>query len=181
MARKTRLQELRAEARERGFAVFTWTPGDGITRYRFFERPIHPHQNYSGPANGTCTALGLKAAYGYLYTGKCARGRWRGALRGLGARRVITPPSASGPQQNCDRMRREFDEGAARMATLKAEIKAKELPRAKGVKLVNGIRRRLVATRKVARKYGCRWPRRTKLPSGMAVPKKKPSPQLPLF
>lgn len=98
----------------------------------------------------------------------------------MAKRRVIAPPPASGPQQNCDRMRREFDQGVERIVALKAEIKAKEMPRAKGVRLVNGIRRRLVATRKVARKYGCKWPRREKLPSGMAVPKKKPSSQLPL-
>jgi hypothetical protein len=78
-------------------------------------------------------------------------------------------------------MRREFDKSVERMTQLKAEIKAKERPRAAGIKLVNGIRRQLVASRKVARKYGCRWPRRVKLPSGMAVPKKKPTPQMDLF
>jgi hypothetical protein len=84
--RKTQFQLLRDEAKERGFFVSRWSPGDGITRYRFFPLPVDPHQNYFAPANPSCTALGLKAAFGYVYTGRCARGRWRGALRGLGQR-----------------------------------------------------------------------------------------------
>lgn len=82
---------------------------------------------------------------------------------------------------DCDRMRQEFDEGVERMVHLKAEIKGKDRPRVTGIRLVNGIRRRLVATRKVARSRGCRWPRRVKLPSGMTLPKKKPLTQMELF
>ena len=43
----------------------TYSPGDGVTRYRFFEKP----SDYFGPENGTYTALGLKEATIY------ARGR----------------------------------------------------------------------------------------------------------
>jgi hypothetical protein len=99
----------------------------------------------------------------------------------MAKRRVIAPPRYPGPQMACDRLRREFDDGVARMAEIKAEIKSKELPRARGIKLVNGIRNRIKAARAVAKKHGCKWPRSNPLPSGMAVPKKKPSNQLPLF
>jgi hypothetical protein len=65
--KKTRLQELRDYAQERGLSVHTWAPGDGVTRYRFFELPEDPHQMYFGPATGIFTALGLKEAYTFLH------------------------------------------------------------------------------------------------------------------
>lgn len=56
-----------------GLAVSTWSPGDGVTRYRFFKlEGINPSQDYFGPANGMHTALGAKAAIEYA-TG-CADG-----------------------------------------------------------------------------------------------------------
>ena len=49
-----------------GLKVFTWSPGDGVTRYRFFKAEgCAPSQSYFGPANGQHTALGAKAAYEY--------------------------------------------------------------------------------------------------------------------
>lgn len=83
MARKkTQRQLLKEEAADRGLLVRTWSPGDGITRYRFFDkRDLKRHkvsereQTYSGPDNGVCTALGLKSAFKFLYTGTCPRGR----------------------------------------------------------------------------------------------------------
>lgn len=72
--KKTRRQELDEHAAERGFSVHTWSPGDGVTRYRFFHLPEHPHQSYYGPANGVYTALGLKEAYAFLAGAPTVRG-----------------------------------------------------------------------------------------------------------
>ncbi len=68
MAKKkpTRLQELQDYAKGVGLQVATWSPGDGTTRYRFFDKP-GPSQTYFGPASGIYTALGLKDAWNYLY------------------------------------------------------------------------------------------------------------------
>lgn len=59
--RKTRLQQLEDLLPSR-FMVRTWSPGDGVTRYRFFEN-APPNQSYFGPQNGIYTALGYKEAY----------------------------------------------------------------------------------------------------------------------
>jgi hypothetical protein len=64
--KKTRVEELQDYARAVGLAVKTWSPGDGVTRYRFFDKP-GPGQTYFGPASGIYTALGLKEAWNYLY------------------------------------------------------------------------------------------------------------------
>jgi hypothetical protein len=40
----------------------TYSPGDGVTRYRFFNRAGN---DYFGPANGCFTALGIKEATAY--------------------------------------------------------------------------------------------------------------------
>ncbi len=50
----------------------TYSPGDGVTRYRFFSVPGN---DYFGPSNGDFTALGLKEAVAY------ARGFVAGANR----------------------------------------------------------------------------------------------------
>lgn len=65
---KTRLEELQEAAHVRGYFVRTWSPGDGVTRYRFFDgkRDKEEGQSYFGPANGVYTALGLKEAYTFL-------------------------------------------------------------------------------------------------------------------
>ena len=70
----TRLTQLRAYAKDQGLHVATWSPGDGMTRYRFFDRPGN---SYSGPDNGICTELGLKAAWKYLQSGRCSISRGR--------------------------------------------------------------------------------------------------------
>jgi len=48
--------------------VRTWSPGDGVTRYRFFKMSeSNPSvQNYDGPHNGIYTALGIKEAETFL-------------------------------------------------------------------------------------------------------------------
>ena len=58
MTRRTRLQALSDAARECGLHVDTWSPGDGVTRYRFFDKP----SGYFGPHSGIFTALGFKKA-----------------------------------------------------------------------------------------------------------------------
>lgn len=68
-AKKTRLQELKEEALEKGLYVATWAPGDGVTRYRFFE---NSGNTYFGPENGIYTALGLKEAYTFLAGSRAA-------------------------------------------------------------------------------------------------------------
>jgi hypothetical protein len=65
----TRLQKLELDAHRAGFIVRTYSPGDGVTRYRFFridDCPKGVGQNYFGPANGTFTALGLKEARTFI-------------------------------------------------------------------------------------------------------------------
>lgn len=71
---QTRLEELQAAARTGGLYVATHSPGDGVTRYRFFDKPGN---SYFGPANGVCTELGLKKAWRYLQTGTCSVTRRR--------------------------------------------------------------------------------------------------------
>ena len=65
---------------EAGLILREYSPGDGVTRYRFFARhcndrdePGHSwecshdvHQSYFGPANGIYTALGIKDAETFL-------------------------------------------------------------------------------------------------------------------
>jgi hypothetical protein len=64
--KKTRLQELQDYAKTVGLHVATWSPGDGTTRYRFFDKP-GSGQTYFGPASGIYTALGYKDAMNYAY------------------------------------------------------------------------------------------------------------------
>lgn len=59
----TRRAELEAAARGVGLYVATWSPGDGVTRYRFFTRAGN---SYFGPDNGIYTALGLKEAWTFV-------------------------------------------------------------------------------------------------------------------
>lgn len=56
----TRIAQLRAALPE-GWTVETWSPGDGVTRYRFFHK-APANQSYFGPNNGRFTALGFKEA-----------------------------------------------------------------------------------------------------------------------
>ena len=50
-----------------GMYVRTYSPGDGVTRYRFFARASDGSEpnDYFGPANGLHTALGFKEAMTY--------------------------------------------------------------------------------------------------------------------
>lgn len=57
---KTRLDKLRADLPP-GYSIETYSPGDGVARYRFFEN-ASPKQDYFGPANGIYTALGYAEA-----------------------------------------------------------------------------------------------------------------------
>jgi hypothetical protein len=59
-AKKTKLQDLR-DSLPKGYTVETYSPGDGITRYRFF-RGAPAKQTYFGPDSGINTALGFKEA-----------------------------------------------------------------------------------------------------------------------
>lgn len=72
--RETRFSELSRFARDNGLYVAMWSPGDGVTRYRFFDKPGN---SYFGPDNGICTALGIKNAWKYLQTGTCPTTRRR--------------------------------------------------------------------------------------------------------
>lgn len=54
------------EALPRGWEVYTYSPGDGVTRYRFFHKPPKK-QTYFGPDSGVFTALGIKEAVAYAY------------------------------------------------------------------------------------------------------------------
>lgn len=65
----TRLQELELEARRAGLLVRTYSPGDGVTRYRFFRIADCAEGvavDYFGPYNGAYTALGLKEAHSFV-------------------------------------------------------------------------------------------------------------------
>ena len=71
--KKTRVQELQDACRAVGVEVATWSPGDGITRYRFFTLASRRHPNDRClsyfEADGDFTALGWREAVAY------ARGR----------------------------------------------------------------------------------------------------------
>jgi len=64
----TRLEKLREACQKVALWVATWSPGDGITRYRFFDKPGN---TYFGPDDGIKTELGYKDA--------CTFARSRGA------------------------------------------------------------------------------------------------------
>ncbi len=51
--------ELSRVAEDNGLYIRTWSPGDGVTRYRFFTDSAN---GYFGPDNGVYTALGLAEA-----------------------------------------------------------------------------------------------------------------------
>ena len=59
----SRLEELEAML-PKGYCVRTYSPGDGQTRYRFFDNCNHK-QDYFGPKSGIFTALGYKDAWAF--------------------------------------------------------------------------------------------------------------------
>ena len=69
----TKRQELEETCREAGITFDTYSPGDGVTRYKFFREP---GSGYFGPHDGFHTSLGLSEALtfaeGYLL-GRAAR------------------------------------------------------------------------------------------------------------
>ena len=58
-----KFQELQDRIKEHGLYVSTWSPGDGVTRYRFFDKPGN---GYFGPGDGLFTALGRREAMGFV-------------------------------------------------------------------------------------------------------------------
>ena len=70
--KKTRLQELEEYARSSGLWVATYSPGDGTTRYRFFDKAGN---SYFGPQSGIHTALGIKNAWNFAYAYAAGAGR----------------------------------------------------------------------------------------------------------
>ena len=79
--RPTRWDDLQDMAAAQGWIVRRYSPGDGRTRYRFFEKRYVKRrygaaalrrQTYFGPASGACTVIGLKKAYKFLGTGACS-------------------------------------------------------------------------------------------------------------
>lgn len=70
-------------ARRAGLHVRTYSPGDGITRYRFF-RAADASSDYFGPASGIYTALGAKEALAYI--AGHSHGRYRRGRQGASGR-----------------------------------------------------------------------------------------------
>jgi hypothetical protein len=64
MAKQTRFEILENEAKAAGLDVTSYSPGDGVTRYRFY--PAGSGNNYFGPGDGIATVLGLKAAKDFI-------------------------------------------------------------------------------------------------------------------
>lgn len=60
----SRKAALRALCAAHGIYVRTWSPGDGVTRYRFFRAGVGGRElsSYFGPENGVTTVLGITAA-----------------------------------------------------------------------------------------------------------------------
>jgi hypothetical protein len=59
----SRKHYLAESARRLGLTVSEWSPGDGVTRYRFFDKPGN---SYFGPDTGIYTALGISEAETFL-------------------------------------------------------------------------------------------------------------------
>lgn len=55
------MSEVEETAKAEGLYVATWSPGDGVTRYRFFEKPSDYHSGDS-----IYTALGRKEALTFI-------------------------------------------------------------------------------------------------------------------
>ena len=64
----TRYDQLQEDAHDAGMFVRRYSPGDGVTRYRFFRlnQTTETGQSYFGPDNGVYTALGLKEANAFI-------------------------------------------------------------------------------------------------------------------
>jgi hypothetical protein len=77
---ETAREELDRYAKMAGLYVRTYSPGDGVTRYRFFKLSGDAFDmetnGYFGPDNGIFTCLGRKAAFTFV------QGALAGAARG---------------------------------------------------------------------------------------------------
>ena len=59
-------KDVAAAAAQAGLKVCTYSPGDGVTRYKFFKlEGCDPQQSYFGPANGIATVLGASKAIAF--------------------------------------------------------------------------------------------------------------------
>ena len=67
-----RYDELREACENVNVRVARWSPGDGVTRYRFFNATNHNQENSYFESDGDFTALGIKEATAYA-RGKGAR------------------------------------------------------------------------------------------------------------
>lgn len=65
----TRIERLKKACELAGFYVNTYSPGDGVTRYRFTS---NSDDDYFGPGHSDFTALGWRVAVAYA-TGRGAR------------------------------------------------------------------------------------------------------------
>lgn len=61
---KKRQLQLKESAKSLGIRVHTYSPGDGVTRYRFFRYWSDVDSYFSGP--GIYTALGIREAETFL-------------------------------------------------------------------------------------------------------------------
>lgn len=61
---KTTRKQLFALADSQGIHIATWSPGDGMTRYRFIDKRSEPHWcwSYDATSHPLYTALGLREA-----------------------------------------------------------------------------------------------------------------------
>lgn len=93
----TRRERLDESAAACALYVRTYSPGDGITRYRFFTTPA---TSYFGPHNGIATVLGFKAAEQWVYAYRCgyfAAQRAASDFSGKGQQRLGTAPTEVQP------------------------------------------------------------------------------------
>jgi hypothetical protein len=68
------MTQLQAASERVGLHVETYSPGDGVTRYRFFVLADMPvSQDYFGPTNGVHTALGIRQAESFVRSVTTAR------------------------------------------------------------------------------------------------------------
>ena len=86
MRKRTRYEELQDAASEKGIWVATYSPGDGITRYRFF---ANPGNSYFGPDNGIVTVLGSKKAWEFVEAYGWGRGSSRDSSKSPRSRKVL--------------------------------------------------------------------------------------------
>jgi len=67
MKHTTKNIEILAKALRNGLTIATHSPGDGVTRYRFFKRDNeHPHGHDYHEGKEYYTALGPKEAHAFL-------------------------------------------------------------------------------------------------------------------